>query len=713
VNARFAFAYASRGLRRGGRRSMLAALCVAFGAMSLVSLQLLASAIMGVIDVDPRLLIGGDASLAREGRPLGAADFEELDRLRAEGSLAAYTATASVPTHALRVARTGAVYSSRRVLGVAPGEYPLLGAMTLEGKGDFAAALAGPRQAVVTRDLAATLSLVVGDELLLAGIPNRAPQRVAVSGVVRSAPDKRGDSIYVSLETARELAGRDDVVKGVDVLWNGRDLGAELIAAGWSVQGPAEIVEKRADVVDLFGFMLRGTGLLGLLLGGVGVSNTMKVLLARRRAEIAVLKSLGYRRHHLFALFGVEAAMLGLLGSVAGAAAGLLVSWWFVDLFGRLGEMLLEWAPDPRVVLGAVATGTATAVVFGMHAIVRASAVRPATLLRELATPPARVESAALYGALVAVFAAMCALVLGSIAKGAIVAVGGFAGLVALSAVLGAAFWCVIRLPVPVPPLFALARRNLRQQTGRVVVALVALVCGIFTIGFAGATMLDGQERLAARQGTLTGQNITVYADAADADAIEARLAEYGATVTRERGADGAPQQFKAEVPPERLVTVAKTLGGFFPSSVIVGKNTFNDAMQRTFENLFMFVAAVAGLALVAGAVLIANAVGLATIERRREIGILKAIGFGTREVLVSITGEYVLLGLLAGVFGLAGIYLAFEAINRNQPQAGLSLDLAQAVVILVVSPALAGLSAWLVARKPASERPLEVLRGE
>jgi putative ABC transport system permease protein len=105
--------------------------------------------------------------------------------------------------------------------------------------------------------------------------------------------------------------------------------------------------------------------------------------------------------------------------------------------------------------------------------------------------------------------------------------------------------------------------------------------------------------------------------------------------------------------------------------------------------------------------------VGLSMVERRREIGILKAIGFGAREVLISITAEYLLLGVLAGAFGLLGVRLAMEAINRAQPQAKLTLDLTQAIVILVVSTAIAGLSAWVVARKPSSERPLEVLRSE
>ena len=73
-------------------------------------------------------------------------------------------------------------------------------------------------------------------------------------------------------------------------------------------------------------YFLQIVGLLALLIGGVGIVNTMQVLLRRRRIEIAMLKTTGYRRGDLYALFGLEAALLGLVGGVVGAAAGIGVS---------------------------------------------------------------------------------------------------------------------------------------------------------------------------------------------------------------------------------------------------------------------------------------------------------------------------------------------------------------------------------------------------
>src|SRR5205085_2576224 len=64
-------------------------------------------------------------------------------------------------------------------------------------------------------------------------------------------------------------------------------------------------------------------GLLALFIGGVGIINTMQVLLSRRQIEIAMLKTTGYRQRDLYALFGLEAALLGIIGGVIGTGAGI------------------------------------------------------------------------------------------------------------------------------------------------------------------------------------------------------------------------------------------------------------------------------------------------------------------------------------------------------------------------------------------------------
>lgn len=714
MNGAFFLSYALRNILRGGQRSLLAVACIAFGVMSLVALQLLSGTIVGAIDIDPRAMLDGDAVLSRDGKPLSPADLETIERWQREGVITAASPTGKGPSPLVKREGSGRVSFVTRVLAVDPSVYPLVGhvEMSAPAESAFGDLLAAPDAAVVTHDLAERLSLRLGETLTIAGLPGSPPARLRVAGIAEFVPDRVGSTIFYSLATARRIAGDEGVVSAVSVLWGPAGKPASLESDGWSVRVPAAVTRDRARVVNLFSFMLEGTGLLGLLLGGIGVSNTMQVLLARRRGEIAVLKSIGYTRRHLLALFGIEAALLGLGGGAIGAALAVAVAHAFISLLARSATMLLVWSVDAKTLVSGVAVGVATAVIFGMHAIVRASAVRPATLLRDMPTPKAWRESLALYGALGALFAALSGAVLGSALEGVAIVAMGFAGLGVLALALGAAFAIAVRLPIPVPALAGLARSSLKRQTGRVVVALVALFCGVFTIGFAGSTMLGARERLDSRRGPETGE-ITVYGRATEAEAMRAELERQSATDVARKSERGDSVVMTGRVAPERLSAAVDAIGAALPETVVFSHRDMVDAMESAYENLFAFVAAVSGLALVAGAVLIANAVGLAMVERRREMGIMKAIGYSRAHVLATIASEYALLGLLAGLFGIGGVAGAMWLINRYQPEAQLSLDPAQAVGIVAVSIALALASAMAAAWGPTRRRPLEVLREE
>lgn len=822
MNAAFAFRYAARNLLRGGQRTLLATVCVAFGVMSLVGLQLLASMIAASITLDARFVLGGDALLSREGRAFEASDIQALEAMRAHGKLAAYSLT----THdggALLKRGGGRSYLLGRALGVDPATFPLVGEMRLAGASStsFGRLIAEPGTAVITRDVADRVGLAANDSFTLGG-PGAGPSPLRVTGIVELTPDRQGDAVYYSLATARRLDRREDVAASARVLWGpSRPTGEALAAAGWSVARPEAIAKQRARAVDLFGLMLKGAGILGLLLGGIGLSNTMQVLMARRRLEIATLKTLGYERRHLVILFGIETGMLGLIGGLIGAAAGAGLASWLGILLARTGPIMLGSAVNPFILIGGVAVGVATAVIFGLHAIVKASAVRPSTLLRDLPAPRALGETAALYAMLGALFSALAAAIMGSVLKGIGIVAAGFGGLAVLIAVLGAGFFAVVTVPVPLPSLVKLARRNLRRQPMRQLVALVALFCGVFTIGFAAATISSGRQRISIQELPAGGYNVAFYAASADQGPVAAVLDREGVRAVERfvtspisaqtasgrsldllrevTGSEGdrtgtvhvaagawrkepgfalAPVKLRGEpwklsigdtvevsspqgertrvavtgfydlkrisplIPPvsglvldpatalrlggkaaqvsftgradeKRLGSIAESLGRAAPDALMLTRADLNSAMQGELESLFAFVVATAGLALVAGGVLIANSVGLAMLDRRREMGIFKAIGYSSARILAGIAIEYALLGLVAGVAGMGAVAIAFKVINHLRPAARLTLDLAQAPAMVAVATAIALASAVAVAWRPTHARPLEVLRQE
>src|SRR5258707_1330176 len=94
-----------------------------------------------------------------------------------------------------------------------------------------------------------------------------------------------------------------------------------------TVQTSAQALQSTQSLSDIVKKFLEIAGLLALLIGGVGIVNTMQVLLSRRKVEIAMLKTVGYRRTDLYLLFGLEAGLLGLSGGVLGSVAALGISY--------------------------------------------------------------------------------------------------------------------------------------------------------------------------------------------------------------------------------------------------------------------------------------------------------------------------------------------------------------------------------------------------
>ena len=813
--SRFYLLYAIRSLLRGGQRSLLALVCIAFAVLSLVSMQLLASMVRDAVMVSGREQLGGDVRIARlEGMHRG--DLERLERLKAAGSITGYTSFAhnNRLTMVKRV-DNGRVFFLSRAYGIDRHSYPLAGDVILR-EPDGARVrdlLAEPGSVIVTRDVASRMDLTVGDQLQLGGPDGSKPTILRVAGIASLLANRRGDAVIYDLATARQIAGRDDVIDAISIATE--NPAAVQRAADWQFSNAADVKPDSAG--RLFDFMLKGAGLLGLLIGGIGVGNTLAVTLARRTPEIAILKSVGYRKRDLLALLGLETALLALVGAILGGIAAIGVATQLMKLLDSTeGALMLVQRIDALTVITGIAAGIVTCLVFGTFATLRASGVRPATLLRQGAVTTSRESRVTLLlGGLIAaaVFAVLGSAIMGSIARGVGVIAAGIAALLVLGAAFGLLLILIVRLPMPTP-LLNMARRNLQHQRGRAIIAVIALFIGAFTVGFAGATLLSARERVLARRGSDDGLNLRVHAPIASESmllrSLEGKGAQahsgyaFRAQAAIKRLPSATFSQFEARhtpwnlhftegswsvqdnsaylpeiarrtpwkavvgdtliakneqrehkfvvagfykfqeegwssgalpvivhassatalasepsltvtaaVPEARLREVTSAVSAELPSALVLSKADFNDLLVRSYSSLFTFVAAMAGLAFLAGAVLIANAVGLALVERKREIGILKAIGYAPRHVLTGILLENALLGALAGLAGIAAVRAVAAFTNAKLTDEAIRLGGSTALGLFVVSVGIALVAASLVAWRPAQVRPLTVLRQE
>ena len=99
--------------------------------------------------------------------------------------------------------------------------------------------------------------------------------------------------------------------------------------------------------------------------------------------------------------------------------------------------------------------------------------------------------------------------------------------------------------------------------------------------------------------------------------------------------------------------------------------------------------------------------------ERRREIGLKKALGADNRHIVMEFFGEGCLLGALGGVLGSGFGYLFAQSVSVNVFGRGIEFSATIVVVALVMSVFVTGLASLLPVRIATNVDPAIILRGE
>lgn len=143
-----------------------------------------------------------------------------------------------------------------------------------------------------------------------------------------------------------------------------------------------ELAERNAETADVIDDLILVIGLSSLLIGGIGIVNTMLVVVNRRMLEIAVLKTLGLKAYRVTLLFLVEALLLGAAGSAIGVGVGVALSYLVRGVGEEAFALTLEWRLYPAAMGSGLFLGVLVTALFGFMPTLIAGQVRPATVLR-------------------------------------------------------------------------------------------------------------------------------------------------------------------------------------------------------------------------------------------------------------------------------------------------------------------------------------------
>ncbi len=122
---------------------------------------------------------------------------------------------------------------------------------------------------------------------------------------------------------------------------------------------------------------------ISLVVGGIGIMNTMYTAVLERRKEIGIMKSIGARNSAVFILFAMESGFLGIIGGLIGIILGLILAYGlaFIANFA-LNSDLIRANVSMGLILGALAFSFVLGTAFGVLPAYRASKMNPVDSLR-------------------------------------------------------------------------------------------------------------------------------------------------------------------------------------------------------------------------------------------------------------------------------------------------------------------------------------------
>jgi putative ABC transport system permease protein len=894
--------YSLRSLHRSGRRALFALLCIGVGVGSVVALQLASLTVQSALTSNIRAANGGDISIAADASPVSGQDLAIFRQLQRQGQITSWTAVSSL--HATTITQAGQLIPfSVDVVSSPP--YPLGGepSFVAPSNGQVEGLLRRHGDVLLTSVLADELSVHIGDRLTVNGVGGTG-LHARVQGIV--AESSFSHAAVMTMQRSDAAAVSSAAPQYTEIFANVPG-SSNAVAAVLRQHFPVAQIQTvqqalndaQAQVHDFRQFMLL-VGLLALAIAGVGILNAMQSILAWRKLEIAVLKSIGYPQRTLYVLFGLEAVLLGLLGGVIGTVAGALGSKVVTDALARALGVQVAFQLDAGTLASGIALGIGATLIFAVLPIVRAAHFRPLEILREggMSRAEGVPQTIGLLALVLLLFAALASAILGNptfafeFVVGACVAFGFLTGIFAvviewisrlgpatsrargigiflilailafvairrqpaLAAVfiLGAILWGATLLPHNrIFPLL-IAARSLGRRRARTSVTLVAFLVGILSMSITLTVALSLQSQIASALASNSSANLVAVASpSSEASVLRASRKLSGVTHTeivttvttspvavngrsvssilgpdpvgtrgfrgeRDRGEElggitgvnlrrgdrpanvavvagrglsgqdagsnnvlllsqlqdppwniavgdtvtlresgigttkvlhvvgfydrarrrtfgsfftgpvygdrgmaialgkgDAQSVISFSVAPDKLTQDAAILQRSVPGILVVDVGDLTRIIQTVLGELLNLLTVVTAIALGAGLAVVGNGVTLAMLERRREIALLKAIGFGPRSVLQFVLVENALIGTLAGAVSVIAVVFALGLFSRLSLQRAIGFDPVVATLTLLLAAALAIVTAYITARGPVKIRPIEALRNE
>lgn len=235
----------------------------------------------------------------------------------------------------------------------------------------------------------------VGDTIYI----NAKPFMVAGINEKKGGAISSDDAIRIPIETAREVFGEPSEVTAIFVKVR-EDFNVDTVAENlkkrlrnyrdvkegeedFSVQTAAQAIAAFETILGVVQAVLVGLAAISLLVGGVGIMNTMYTSVIERTHEIGIMKSVGARNSMIMVIFMIESGLLGMLGGAIGVVLGLGIGKAAEIVALQYGVESLKAYMGAPLILGALLFAFVVGATAGTLPAIQAAKLNPVDALRK------------------------------------------------------------------------------------------------------------------------------------------------------------------------------------------------------------------------------------------------------------------------------------------------------------------------------------------
>ncbi len=386
----FIFNLTFREIRSSWRRLLFFFLCIAIGVGSVVALRSLIQNLSQAVGGDARSLLTADF-VVNSTNDFSPTDVEKIESIINESNIVeARNEVMETSAMARPFGDSSDALKFVELKGIEP-PFPLVGKFTLSGGEPFDFKLLENLGAVVAPILLAELNVKVGDKIRVgdADFQIRATFDEEPGGATGF---RLGSRVFIE-KKAFDEAG---ITKNSGrirrrILYRTSDNPTELVkqlretlkGTTLSVQFYRETQENLGEQFERTENYLSLTGLLILVLGGVGVWNVARVFVEQKRKTVAVLKCLGASGTRIITVYLLQILVLGFLGSLFGVLLAQMFLWFAKARFGDALPEAMSYSIHFSTALQGILLGVLISLLFSALPLLQVRTIKPRLLLHD------------------------------------------------------------------------------------------------------------------------------------------------------------------------------------------------------------------------------------------------------------------------------------------------------------------------------------------